>query len=264
MSYESAGPLVWYPSGGAGVSMTPSGTAWTNPAAWTTVIPSADRSLAIAHLAIDAPTMAAMNEFEIDIARGIAGEEVRLLTYAGTIIAGGTDNAPIVVRIPIPLVGVGDRVASRIRLSTTEVTAWLIKLGYYGLSTYASDQLASQPLECLPSNADGLSLPLGGSPAWTVPAWTTLTSGFASPVLIVGGTTKDVSSTDFELEIGIGAGPTLIGRIHGLGGAAGMPGYDLPRPIAIDAGVPVSLRLRGEQHVRGQRARETPLSRCGD
>jgi len=246
MSYLNPGPLFWYPTGAAGVSMTPSGTAWTNPGSWSTLIPATSGAIVFSQLSIQVPTLAAANEFEIDIGRGEAGAEAVLSTFRGTAQTTIRGDQTITLPIPVSGIGAGDRVAVRIRLSTTEVDPWLVSLGYYDAVTFADDHLSALPLQSLPSNANGISLTMGGAPSWTAGAWAELTAGFDDPTLVVGFAVYGVNSTDFAIDLGTGAAAAEVvaTTVHGLEGTSGFSWTPFPRPHSISSGVRVAARLR--------------------
>lgn len=253
MSYLNPGPLAWYPPGAAGVSLTPAGTAWTNPGSWTTLIPATAAAIIISQLAIEAPTLAAANEVEIDIARGEAGAEVLLSTVRSTVQTNIRGDQTITFPIPVSGIGAGDRVSARIRLSTTEVDPWLVTLGYYDAVTFTDDHLSVLPLQALPPAADGVALTMGGAPAWTPGAWAELTSGFTDPTLIAGVAVFGVNSTDFAIDIGTGAAAAEVvaTTVHGLSGAVGFSWTAFPRPHRIAASTRVSARLRQSSTAAG-------------
>lgn len=245
MSYRNPGPLLWYPPASAGISLTPSGTAWTS-GAWATVIPAAPGASILSQLAIECPSLAAANEFEIDFGRGPAGSEVVLGWFRGTSQIVTRSDRTLTLPIPMSGIGAGDRVASRIRLSTTEVGAWLVKVGYYDAVSFTDDHLSVQGLRSVPAAANGVALTMAGSPAWTQGAWAEITPGFTDPTLIVGIAIFGLSSTDFAIDLGTGAAgtETVASTVHGVGGNEGFSWFMLPRPYRVAASTRVAARLR--------------------
>jgi hypothetical protein len=252
VSYVNAEPVFWYPSGQAGASLTPSGVAWTF-SSWFTVVPAAAVAMVFTQLAIQTPTLSAETQFEIEIARGVAGAEIVLTRYRSTGQTGTPSEHTITWPIPTSGIGVGDRVAARIRLSTTQADPWLLTIGYYDIVTFTSDHVTIQPLQILPYGATGALVAMGGSPAWTNGAWTEITAGLTQPALLAGLALNGINSTDWVVELGTGAAASEVPLVtsHGTGGTESFTSILFPRPYYVPENTRIAVRLRQSSTATG-------------
>ena len=119
------------PVGSAGVSVTPSGTAWAN-SAWAQLTAGITT---VIELALVCGYNGALSvEYELDIGTGSAGSETVITTVAGirkpsTAAASGTTTGPYLPR-PYKL-DANTRVAIRLRKEGTNTTAWAMSAEYY-------------------------------------------------------------------------------------------------------------------------------------
>lgn len=123
-------PQLVVPSAAAGVTVTPSGTAWVNSAYVELTAGIANDIILVGVLSqVD---IAAFATYNIEIGKGAATSE----TVAGTILghseAGTVFSGMELFGIPI-FVAANTRLAVRVRKAGTETLTWTMKLVYYEL-----------------------------------------------------------------------------------------------------------------------------------
>src|SRR3990167_4010231 len=140
------------PSAAAGVSLTPSGSAWVN-SAWGELSASLT-DIAVLGVAVN-PGVGA-TEFEIDVGDGAATSEVVVGTTGANAESLSAYWTLLPFRIPIQVAGT-NRLTTRLRKSSTDISAWTVKLLYISTSGFGTSavQSATQPQKIQPS-ATGL------------------------------------------------------------------------------------------------------------
>lgn len=197
-----------YPSAAAGVSLTPSGTAFVS-SAWVEIIPASTVANAIALAGIMPNPGVSAVDCEIDVGTGAAGSEVVIATYrfsARGTSAGVQGSIPLITARPlIDNIAANVRVAVRFRKGGTSVTAWLFTLLYYdvsvGVETTAAKP-AAQP------SAAGSASPASGSTAWTNGAYAQIVASLSGDSVVHSiaiHPTTDVANIEYEVDIATGA-----------------------------------------------------------
>lgn len=245
----TAAPLV-VPSAASGVSVTPSGTAWVS-SSWVQL------SSSLANIALLAVGIlrgqTTQHEFEIDIGKGGAGSEVVVGTIAGG--SGSNNTSRIVVPFGVPLVVSGtNRIAVRIRLSSTNTNVCELKLLYCSASDFSATEAAKYATSAQAATADAAAFPTvaGANSSFANSAWLELIASTATAI-VLSGFSRDSASVDVEYEMEIGTGAagsevakTLIAESQNSSGSAGGMQY-LPMMVPYDnigSGVRVAIRFR--------------------
>lgn len=235
------------PAAAAGVTVTPSGSAWGSGSAWVQLIAATD---AAAVLTSVIPIPGTTGEFEIDIGVGSSGSETVIGTLPGhfhssTAIRSATQMP---WTYPVDLIPNGARVATRLRIDSTSTATWSIAITYYKKPLTGTLETTTQVSKCQPSAAAALSLPTNTS-AWTFGTYAELWSAAPANLLIVGYDVPfSFNGQDYEIQIATGGAgsETPIGLIRGVNATADGPHYvHLLNPIeGITSGVRVAARWR--------------------
>ena len=194
-------PSLVAPSAAAGVSVTPSGTAWAN-SAWTQIIASTEDAIALGGITIN-PAVAA--EYEIDVGTGAPGSEITVTTIRGRSATAGSPQT-IILKPLLDNIASGERVSVRLRKAGTNTTAWTVKLIYYNKTSIGVDleTLTTKPLKWAPTAAAGASVAISGT-AWANSNWVQLIASTASALSLAAVEFVPAAAVDFEIEFGIGA-----------------------------------------------------------
>jgi hypothetical protein len=239
------------PSAADGVSVSPSGVAWT-AGSWVTVIASAAADSVLTGI-VARSTDNANLEFEVDVAVGAAAAEVVIATFKGRRNgnAFNTDGNGFHMRasIPVDAIASGARVAVRVRVSTTSTTAWNISATYYEKPIVGNLDVSASVLKVVPSAAL-LATVTSGVTSWVATGWVELIASTSAAIVVDGIITANANNNiDWEVDIGVGAAAseavvfTFRGRTAG---SVSGPGYTpLECPFdGIGAGARVAARVR--------------------
>lgn len=235
------------PAAAAGVSLVPSGTAWTS-GAWVQII--AATSSAIVVTGLDISTFGVTQSFEIDIGVGASGSEVVVTTFRGH-CADTSFHGQGRIPLPIPVdnIASGARVAARIRVGNSSAVAWTVSITYMAKPLTGTMLTTAKPQKCTPSSANGTTVTAGA--VWVSGSWAQIVASTAAALVVVGlVVTPDSSNTEWELDLGTGASgsESVITTVRGNWGA-GLSDAPLFIPLWIPldnvaASARLSARLR--------------------
>jgi hypothetical protein len=231
------------PSAAAGVTVTPSGTAWAN-SAWVQVIASTPAPIVVAGLVVGGGPTA---EFEFDIGKGAAGSETVVATISGNTKSGASSPRWLPLPIPVDNIAAGQRVAVRVRQSGTTATNYTVKLVYYEKPISGSVATTPNPSLVAPSAAAGVSVTPSGT-AWANSGWVQVIASTADAIVLGGITVNPAAAVEYEIDVGVGAAGSevVVTTIRGRSTTAGAPQTIILQPLLdnIPAGSRVSVRLR--------------------
>lgn len=233
------------PSAAAGLSITPSGSAWAS-SAYTQITAATDTNWVLTGAVVGTPGAAV--EFELDIATGAAASEVVIATFKGK-----CSNATLVfdrgsillLPIPIDAIGGGVRVSMRMRVSTTSVAAWTFAITYIKHPVVGNLLVSTQIVRVTPSAAVMKVIALSAG-SWANSTWTEfIAAAPAGLVLIAIAFAAGAAGMNCEVDIGLGAAGSenviTIWRVSATTTTSGSPNYQaLPNPNAF---TPVGARL---------------------
>lgn len=204
------------PTAAAGVTVTPSGTAWVN-SAYVQLTASIGSAVTIIGVIVDAPNVADM-EFELDVARGAATSEVVVATYIGVADAlAGASRLIVHSNIPIDDIASGQRIAIRLRKAGTSVATWALKLVYYNSVSSTVGVTANESLAA-PSGAAGVSLTPSGT-AWLNSAYGELHASLTDIVCLGLAINYGAAAAVLEAEFDLAAGAATSEVVKGTTGA---------------------------------------------
>ena len=231
------------PSAAAGVTVTPSGTAWAN-SAWVQVIASTPADIVVAGLVVSG---GANVEFEFDIGKGAAGSETVVATISGVTKSGASSPRWLPLPIPIDNIASGQRVAVRVRQAGTTATNYTVKLVYYEKPISGSVATTPNPSLVAPSAAAGTSI-TPSSTAWANSGWTQVIASTADAIVLGGITINPAAAVEYEIDVGVGASgsETVVTTIRGRSTTTGAPQTIILSPLLdnIPAGSRVAVRIR--------------------
>jgi len=235
------------PAAAAGVSVTPSGTAFVS-SAWVQITGFTDAAWVLTGIV---PTPGALvNSFFVDIGVGSAGSEDPICTLPGGFTDALSAYGPTDMGFTysIDKIPFGSRVSVRLRISTTDVTPWTFAITYFRKPLTGVLETTTQPTKCVPNDAVDAVM-VSGATSWLYGAYTELMASAPADLLITAfKTRRSINGQDYEIQIATGAAAseTPIGFIRGQNGLADGPHYTrLPNPMAgISAGQRVSARWR--------------------
>ena len=255
MSVLTSNPLLVAPSAAVPISITTTGTAWTN-SSWVEFIASTPGVCAIA--ALQQGDQNAAGLFEVEFGVGTAGNEVAVGVWCFFVGNTGAFPASQHIQMPYPLGGIGSgvRVAVRVRNSTNSSQTLLLKLGYYNALSSDQQTTATQVYSRVPAAANGASLAANTS-AWANSSYFELTSGIAGSTGWFGlltnyaiGSSVASAAIEFDLATGGAGSETVITTIRTAIGSAspatfgGMLVELLDACYAIAANTRVAVRMR--------------------
>jgi hypothetical protein len=231
------------PSAAAGVSVTPSGTAWAN-SSWVQVIASTPAPIVVVGLVVGGgPSV----EFEFDIGKGAAGSEKVVATISGNTESGASSPRWLPLPIPVDNIAAGQRVAVRVRKAGTSTTAYTVKLVYYEKPISGSVATTPNPSLVAPSAAAGVSVTPSGT-AWANSAWVEVIASTGDAIVLGGITINPAVAVEYEIDVGVGAAGSevVVTTIRGRSATAGAPQTIILQPLLdnIPSGSRVSVRLR--------------------
>jgi hypothetical protein len=231
------------PSAAAGVTVTPSGTAWAN-SNWAQVIASTPAAIVVAGLVVGG---GASVEFEFDIGKGAAGSETVVATISGVTKSGASSPRWLPLSIPIDNIASGQRVAVRVRQAGTTATNYTVKLVYYEKPISGSVATTPNPSLVAPSAAAGTSITPSGT-SWANSGWTQVIASTADAIVLGGITINPAVAVEYEIDVGVGASgsETVVTTIRGRSTTTGAPQTIILSPLLdnIPSGSRVSVRLR--------------------
>lgn len=241
-------PLLVTPVDALGLALVGPGSAWTNTA-WVELIPSTATAITLAGLTVRFGDTNV--ELEIDVGRGAAGSEIRIATMRFGVKAGNTAS-PFMTPFSIPIsnIGVSQRVALRMRLSSTSTATYRATLHYWATAALTTSTVTTRPLNVYPSAANGVSLSV--TTDWAYTAWGELVAATTAAVLIPALIVVPPNS-NFDYEVQLGLGPagseqpltTVVGHSRLTNGNIA-PGWHqlIPTLDNVPAGSRLSTRLR--------------------
>ena len=237
------------PAAAAGLSVTPSGTAWVN-SSYTQIEASTSAAYVLTGVTVCVPGAAV--QFEVDVATGAAASEVVVATLKGRCGDATQDwHHGGHLRLPIGVDNIanGVRWAFRIRVSTTSVAAWTFAFTYLKKAITGNLLTSAKAVKVVPSAAVLTSLATS-SAGFAELAWTELVA--ATPTnqvigaLILG---QVATGLDYELDIGTGAvgfeSTLTTWRNRSTGSVGGPNWHPVENPFDfIPVGSRVSMRWR--------------------
>ncbi len=205
------------PAAAANVTLTPSGSAWSN-SAWVELHAAMPAASVLTGIVVstnwgDGPSTT--NTWEIDVGTGGAGSEVVIATFNGVIRGSFGQNPDSMLWIPcvigIDNIANGVRLAARIRHSSTDVTVWTVAATYLQKPISGSTILTTaQPLLPVPPAAAAVAITAGGS-AWASGSWAELRAASGAALVLVGvAIGVGSSSVEYEIDIGTGASSSEV------------------------------------------------------
>ena len=239
-------PSLVLPSAAAGVSITPSATAWAN-SAWVQVTAATASAIALGGVTLN-PGISSGVEAEFDVGVGASGSEVVVTTFRTRPTLTG---APVTLFLNPLLdnIASGVRVSVRLRKSDTTTTAWTAKLIFYSKTSIGvtTASLTTKALTWSPTSAVGASVTPSAT-AWANSAWVQLIASAGSNLALASVEFNPVIASDFELQFGIGSAgnevPIGVVRSTVLS-TAGLGTLNIaPLIDSIPSGARVSVRLR--------------------
>lgn len=242
------------PSAADGVTVTPSGSAWTS-SAWVQLSASVSLASLLTGLSFRTASTAAA-QWEIDIGTGGAGAEVVIGTLKGISQQVGSNlgDSSLHVRLPIPIdnIAAGVRLACRIRLSTTAVTVWVISVTILEKPIVGSLLTTVKPLKVLPSAANLTSVTTGGS-AWVNSSYGQIIASTPAAIVVVAIVIFQLTSTiDFEVDIATGGAgsETVITTLRGRVSSQASNPWIVPLPNPLD-NIAAAVRVAGRGRASG-------------
>lgn len=243
------------PAAAANVTLTPSGSAWTN-SAWVQLTAATASASILTGLVLatnwgDSSSIA--EDWEVDIGTGAASSEVRIATFKGRIVAIFGQNPDLLLWIPtvvgIDNIASGARLSARIRTSSTNVTTWNCAVTYLAKPLNGTILTTAQPTLPLPSAAAAVALTANAS-AWVSGTWVQVRAATGAALVVVA-VVISMGSNNVEYEFDLGTGgagaETVITTIRTIGDASNVifGVYPLWNPLDnIAAGVRVAARVR--------------------
>jgi hypothetical protein len=238
----TAGSIQCLPTGAAGVSVTPSNSAWAN-SAYAQVVASAAADLVLLGVVAVPATNA---DFEVDVATGADGAETVIATLTGCDQEGPNygSSGPIPLSIPVDNIASGARIAVRMRKAGTNTTAWQVSLQVASKPLGATITTTTNPSLVYPPAAASKTTANSGTP-WTASAWTEVVAS-AADALVLGGVACGTPGTNgaaaTEVDVGVGAaGAEVVLTTVRFGADRAAPCYFPLRPL-LDA-IPASSRI---------------------
>jgi hypothetical protein len=232
------------PSAGAGVSVTPSNSAWGN-SNWVQVIASTPAPIVVVGLVVGGG--GANVEFEFDIGKGPAGSETVVATISGNRESAASSPRWLPLPIPVDNIASDERVAVRMRKAGTNTTAWTVKLVYYEKPISGSVATTPNPSLVAPSAAAGTSITPSGT-AWANSGWTQVIASTGDAIVLGGITVNPAVAVEYEIDVGVGAAGSevVVTTIRGRSVTAGAPHTIILNPLLdnIPSDSRVSVRLR--------------------
>jgi hypothetical protein len=234
------------PSAAAGVSLTPSGTAWVNSAYGELSASLTDVVALGLAVYLDGAVVSGGTEFEIDLAIGAAASEVVEATLGGASRQSTLQgfNPLISFRLPISLPGT-NRMSCRMRKNGTDTTVWTVKLLYISASGFGTSaiQYTSQPQRISPDAAE-LPTVAGSMTAWANSAYVQIIASTATAIVIVASTVDTAANFSYESDTAKGAATAeaVVASDGDHRAGAGGTNWSVPFFIPID-NIAVSTRV---------------------
>lgn len=241
------------PAAADSVSITPSGSVWTN-SAWVELL-AATPAAAVLTGVIAGTRQPSTVHFEVDIGVGTAGAEVVIATVKGISyqLSATIIGAPLVFAFPLPIDAIASsaRIAARVRTSSTNTTAFRVAVTYLLKPIGGGTVLTtSTQTRALPSGAALLNLTAGSG--WSSGAWVQLHASMPADSVVVGIIADGQDATQsWEVDIGVGGSgsESVITTVRGhTAGIAGQPWLiPFPNPLSgIASGDRVVMRARND------------------
>lgn len=239
------------------VSVTPSGVSWGN-SSWVELedsMPTAGILTGITPLSLAAFSASPAVGYEFDIGVGSAGNEVVISTFRGSFaFIANTPSASGCPWIPcvfgIDAIPAGSRVAVRMRIASTNTTAWKVGVTYLRKPLTGSLETTTAPIKTWPPADTAQVLTLTST--WSNTAWAEVREASGAPTWYITGLViwRLVGNTEIELDFGTGASSSesVIWTIRHFGTSMGnMLGMHVPiwNPISIPANTRLAVRARG-------------------
>jgi hypothetical protein len=210
-------PLKHLPAAADGVSVTPSGVAWSS-SSWVEITASMSADSLLAAIIARSNTTNT-HDVEIDIGTGGAGSETVISSISSRSaagLAGIGEQMQLMLPILIDAIASGTRVATRLRLSSTNTSVYNISVSYYEKPQAGGSALTTaNPSKALPSAANHTSLAASGV-AWTNGAWAQITASTAAALVLAAISPNPGASVECEIDIGTGSAGSevVITTIH--------------------------------------------------
>lgn len=245
MALATTKVLYSLPNAALGVSVTPSGTAWT-ASSWVQLTASATTNMVLAGFSLNGSGWT-NTEFEIEFGTGAASSEVVVARLRATISTVAQHNS-FTFPVPLNVVSAGQRVSVRVKAGNTNTTAVRVALAYYDGTSYDSTNVTQNTTNVYPTTgAAGIGVATNGT-AWANTAWQQLTASTATDILLTGIQFVPAGTAcDFEIDIGTGTSgaETVIHTVRGrYDSAIGWIQNSFPMPVKVNAGTRVAFRIR--------------------
>jgi hypothetical protein len=247
-------PLLSYPSAADSVSVTPSGTAWSN-SAWVEIVSAASADSVLTGITIRSSSTESV-WVEIDIGVGAAGAEAVIDTYKifnnGQNFSTNTIGGSFVQRgIPVDAIPSGARVAIRIRTSTTALTTWQIGIVLLQKPIVGTLLTSGQPTKVTEPAAVPSTINYNNN-SWTNSSWVQIIASTAAAIVIegLGGQTGANQQTAIDVGVGASGSEVVVGtyRFTSDGSVPGICYLPIFNPLDnVGSGVRVALRARSNQ-----------------
>lgn len=199
------------PSAAAGVSLTPSGTAWAN-SSWGELSASLTDIVVLGLVVNPAGVVVTGGtEFEVDVGAGAATSEIVKGT-TGAHWEGFIGMCDLLrFCIPIQISGT-NRIACRLRKPGTDTSEWTVKLLYISAANFGTldVQYTTKPQKIVP---DGINIfgPLGSATAWANSAWSQQIFSTSTAIVLVSRTANpNATYPDYEVDVGKGAASSEV------------------------------------------------------
>lgn len=242
------------PSGAASPSITGNNTAWAN-SNWVEIHPGTDCEWVLTGVIVgpDRGPTTPSNDFELDVGvvptSGAISGCVAISTFKGQHRGtAGPGHGDMRAPIPVDKIPAGHRVGMRVRKGGSGTATWGAAIEFYKKPISGNVTTTTQPLKCLPSAADPVSLP-AVTVDWGWSNWVQLTSGANADWVLAAVGVETVLAQPFEVQIGVGpsGGESPLLTLKGDGvQVLTFPGYNVlenPRE-GISSGDRVAARWR--------------------
>ncbi len=238
--------LFTAPAAASGVSVTPSASAWVN-SSWVTLQASTDAGWVLTNLIVGPDSLAVLEEFEIDVGTGAAASEVVVTTFKG-IYEKTFYVSPGILPLPLPLdhIAAGQRVAVRMRKSTTSTDPWTIAAQFYKQPIDGIIQTTTTPQKVYPAAAITALVVSGAPGSWANTAWVQLMASTSTAIVIVGVVPPTGVGTSWEVDLGIGGAGSEVALTTVRLNKNSLAGSDGPQVVPFYApldAIPISTRV---------------------
>jgi hypothetical protein len=208
VSRKTTSALSWLPSASTGISVTPNAAANTF-SAWVEISSGLASDIYVSHISALPNNGSTVSGFfwrsEYEIGVGSAGNEVAV-TRAVAVYPSGTQygaKSSIPVQI-VKRIAAGARVTVRMRHSVADVDVYFVALGYYP-TLGGNTNVVTGTHVVTPAGSNGVSVTHAAS--FVFGSWVTVIASVSGNNYLTGFTAYDLSSTQAEIQFGLGSSP---------------------------------------------------------